>query len=63
MTNIMEHVKFLSSEPRFTGYPGFFKAAEYIASKFREYGLQPYGENGTYFSASMDGSASYWPAF
>ena len=49
MTNIMEHVKFLSSEPRFTGYPGFFKAAEYIASKFREYGLQPYGENGTYF--------------
>jgi len=49
MTNIMEHVKFLSSRSRFTGYPGFFEAARYIESKFKEYGLQPYGENGTYF--------------
>jgi len=49
MTNIIEHVKFFSARSRFTGYPGFFEAAQYIASKFKEYGLQPYGENGTYF--------------
>ena len=49
-TAIIEHVKFLSSlESRFTGYPGFFEAAEYISSKFKEFGLEPYGENGTYF--------------
>jgi len=49
LTNIMNHVKFFSRSSRFTGYTGFFEAAEYIASKFEEYGLQPYGENGTYF--------------
>ena len=48
-SNIMEHVKFFSSRSRFTGYPGFFEAANYIASKFKEYELQPRGENGTYF--------------
>ncbi|MEM2341584.1 MAG: hypothetical protein QXX94_02655 [Candidatus Bathyarchaeia archaeon] len=49
LSNIMEHVKFFSSASRFTGYPGFFEAANYIAKKFEEYGLQPRGENGTYF--------------
>ncbi len=49
-TNIVEHAKFFSSlESRFTGYLGFFKAGEYISSKFKEYDLKPYGENGAYF--------------
>jgi len=49
MTNIADHVKVLSAQSRFTGYPGFFEAANYIASKFEEYGLQPYGDDGTYY--------------
>jgi len=49
MTNIIDHVKFFSARSRFTGYPGFFEAADYIAAKFEEYGLQPYGDEGTYF--------------
>jgi len=42
-TNVIDHVKFFSNRSRFTGYPGFFEGAQYIASKFSEYGLQPYG--------------------
>ncbi len=49
MTNIVDHVKFFSAQSRFTGYPGFFDAANYIASKFEEYDLQPYGDDGTYY--------------
>ncbi len=45
-TAIMEHVRFFSSlGSRVTGYPGFFKAAEYIVAKLREYGVQPYGDS------------------
>ncbi|MCD6443989.1 hypothetical protein J7L70_03170, partial [Candidatus Bathyarchaeota archaeon] len=44
---IMEHVAFFSScGSRVTGYPGFFKAMDYVVSKFEEYGVQPYGEDG-----------------
>jgi len=44
---IMEHVAFFSScGSRVTGYPGFFKAMDYVTSKFEEYGIQPYGEDG-----------------
>src|SRR5204862_1073323 len=45
---------------RETGSEGDHKAAEYIASEFRRLGLEPAGENGTYFqtvpfwSAAMD---------
>jgi len=38
---IESHVRFLSSfESRYTGYPGFYAAAEYIYNKFKEYGLE-----------------------
>lgn len=36
-------------EGRGTGQPGFQKAAEYMAAKFKEAGLKPVGDNGTYF--------------
>lgn len=45
---IMEHIVYLSSlGSRVTGYPGSYKASEYIAEKFRDYGLEPL--NGNYF--------------
>jgi len=34
---------------RATGEPGNFKAAEWVAASFRRFGLQPAGENGTFF--------------
>jgi len=34
---------------RDTGGPGNFKAAEWVAASFRRFGLQPAGENGTFF--------------
>jgi hypothetical protein len=48
----LEHVKFLASdelEGRGDGSPGLESAAEYIAAKFREAGLEPAGEDGTFF--------------
>jgi hypothetical protein len=48
----LEHVKFLASETlegRGNGGPGLEAAAEYIAAKFKEAGLEPAGENGTFF--------------
>jgi Zn-dependent M28 family amino/carboxypeptidase len=50
--NIRAHVKFLSSdllEGRGTGQRGGDIAAEYIATQFTLDGLQPVGDNGTYF--------------
>jgi aminopeptidase YwaD len=49
---LQAHVKYLASdalEGRLTGTPGAEKAAEYIASEFKSYGLSPYGDNKTYF--------------
>ena len=47
MDHVIEHVKFLSSlNSRVTGQSGCYVAAKYIASKFREYGLKPGGDNG-----------------
>src|SRR5439155_588097 len=34
---------------RFTGSPGFEEAAQYVAERFKEIGLEPLGDNGTYF--------------
>ena len=51
-TNLIEHVKFLSSdelEGRGNGTPGLERAAEYIASQFKAAGLQPAGADGTWF--------------
>ena len=48
----IEHVKFLASddlEGRGNGSRGLESAAEYIAAKFREAGLEPAGDAGTYF--------------
>jgi len=36
-------------EGRGTGQPGIDRAAEYIADEFRRYGLEPAGDDGTYF--------------
>lgn len=47
-----EHVNFLASDEfkgRKSGTPEYQKAAEYVASKMKEYGLQPGGEKGTWF--------------
>src|SRR6202035_127419 len=49
---IAAHVKFLSSdllEGRGTGQRGGEIAAEYIATQFASYGLQPAGDEGAYF--------------
>ncbi len=43
---------FLSSkecEGRGSGQPGFQKAADFMAARFKEFGLKPIGVNGTYF--------------
>lgn len=34
---------------RLTGDPGFFRAVNYTANLFKEWGLEPGGDNGTYF--------------
>lgn len=50
---------------RGTGQPGYQKAAEYVAARFKEFGLKPIGDNGTYFQNlpfvrhRLDPSASF----
>lgn len=49
---IKAHVEFLSApsmKGRLTGSPEILKAAEYLAAAYKEYGLQPAGDGGTYF--------------
>jgi len=36
---------------RGTGQPGFLKAANFVAGKFKEFGLKPIGEKGGYFQS------------
>jgi hypothetical protein len=48
----LKHVKFLASDAlagRGNGTPELNQAADYIAAAFRSSGLQPGGDNGTYF--------------
>lgn len=48
-----EHINYLASDDlggRGMGSPGIELAAEYIANKFAELGLQPAGDDGSYFS-------------
>src|SRR5213594_2993220 len=48
----LEHVKYLASDElkgRGDGTPELDKAADYIASQFRLWGLRPMGDNNTYF--------------
>jgi membrane dipeptidase len=47
-----EHVRYLAADEfkgRKSGTPDYERAAEYVAEKMKEYGLQPGGENGTWF--------------
>ena len=62
-----QHLGYLAGpecQGRGSGQPGFYKAAEYVAARFKEMGLVPIGENGTYFQGvpfsktSVDESAS-----
>jgi len=47
INNIKNHVKYLSSlKNRVTGYPGYYKATEYIVNFFKELGLEPGGIEG-----------------
>ena len=51
---IRAHINFLASEHfggRGNGDPGLELAAEYIATQFEDAGLEPIGDNGTYFQA------------
>jgi hypothetical protein len=51
---LRDHVSFLASDElagRDSGEPGLEVAAEYIANRFREYGLEPAGDHGTYFQS------------
>src|SRR2546423_15092939 len=48
----LNHIKYLASdelEGRGDGAPGLEKAADYIATSFHASGLEPAGENGTFF--------------
>ncbi len=50
--DLYEHVRYLASdelEGRMTGTESARKAAKYIAARFKEAGLEPLGDNGTYF--------------
>ena len=47
-----QHVEYLASDGfkgRKSGTPEYRKAAEYVAAKMEAYGLQPGGDNGSYF--------------
>jgi hypothetical protein len=47
-----EHVAYLADPARggrFTGSAGYEDAARYVADRFRDIGLEPAGDNGTYF--------------
>ena len=50
--DLYEHVRYLASDElagRMTGTPEARAAADYIAARFRETGLEPLGDSGTYF--------------
>jgi hypothetical protein len=47
-----DHLVYLADPARggrFTGSPGFADAANYVADRFRDIGLEPAGDNGTFF--------------
>ncbi len=55
---MMAHIKFLASDElkgRGLGTPELDKAANYIASKFKEYGLAPGGKDNSYFEEWTSG--------
>ena len=49
---VKEWMEFLAgpeTQGRGSGQPGFQKAADFMAARFKEYGLKPIGDDGTYF--------------
>src|ERR1700741_1923863 len=49
---LLDHIKFLASDDlkgRAAGSPELDKAADYIAQQFKEMGLRPGGDDGTWF--------------
>src|SRR6185369_17614478 len=51
-SDLRTHLKYLASEElagRRTGDEGNRKAAEYLAKEYKSYGLEPAGDNGTFF--------------
>jgi Zn-dependent M28 family amino/carboxypeptidase len=64
----MEHIAYLASDElagRAPGTPGGRTAGDYVAARFAEYGLQPAGNDGTYFQtfAVPYGQITELPAF
>jgi aminopeptidase YwaD len=60
--DIERHIKYLASdelEGRLAVSPGFEKAAAYVASEFKKYGLQPLGTNGYFQPFEMTAGSSY----
>ncbi len=50
--NIKNHVAYLASDKllgRLPGTPGYQMAADYVVNELQKYGLEPMGDNGTYF--------------
>jgi hypothetical protein len=50
-TRALAHVAYFAAPERggrYTGSPGFDDAARYVADRFREIGLEPWGDGGTY---------------
>ena len=48
----LEHVAYFADRARggrFSGSAGYDAAARYVADRFKEMGLEPWGDNGTYF--------------
>ncbi|HEY6957426.1 MAG TPA: M28 family peptidase [Candidatus Limnocylindria bacterium] len=48
----MRHITYFADPARggrYSGSPGFMDAASYVADQFRQIGLEPLGDNGTYF--------------
>jgi hypothetical protein len=56
---MMEHIRVLASKNmkgRGIGTPELDRAAEYVASQFKEAGLEPGGDNGTWFQKFSEGT-------
>jgi len=50
-SEILEYANRLTSEEfngRLSGSPGYMKSAQWVASKFEEWGIKPMGDNGSY---------------
>jgi hypothetical protein len=59
-----KHLSYLAGPEcagRGSGQPGYQKAADYVAARFKEWGLKPIGDNGTYFQGVPFTSVSVAP--